>query len=389
MKQILLVHPQFRSIGGAEVVAIHMLQWLLERADARTTLLTFAPPDFKEIYRATGIFVAPDNLTVEAVSLPFRLERTRQSFELLKTVLLHRHARKLTGRFDVCVSAYNELDFGRSTKGFQYIHHPLFPDREKLREVGLLGTRTLRDAIPFFNDLYGGIVKLFVSGNNDFTKNITMVNSIFMQGIVKSLYGIESVVLYPGFLPDATSNVLPSWEDREFLFTSVGRISADKEILELLSLFRLLADAFPDARFVIAGRVAESAYFREVQQTAKHLRLPIRFMLDCPRDELDRLLKTTKIFIHPKANEHFGIAVLEAAHAGCLTFVPDSGGQREIVTPAILRFSNGGDLVEKVKKVLQEKDLRVRTLLGLKDGLQQFRLGAFRAGLDEIMGGTV
>ncbi|MGH2569248.1 MAG: glycosyltransferase, partial [Bacteroidota bacterium] len=137
---------------------------------------------------------------------------------------------------------------------------------------------------------------------------------------------------------------------------------------------------------VIAGRVADSTYFKRVRREADRLMLPIQFELDCSKEQLDSLLKMSKFFVHSKSNEHFGIVILEAANAGCLTFVPDSGGPREIITPSVLRFSTGQELVQNVNRILQNDELRASVLSEVRNSLIPFRLSSFRKGLSEIIG---
>ncbi|MGH2569530.1 MAG: hypothetical protein ACRDGA_14425, partial [Bacteroidota bacterium] len=234
MRKILFVHPQFRIIGGAELVALHMLQWFLQCAQTHVTLLTLIPPDIDEVFRSTGIRIVADNLKIQTISLPFHLERVQGRFALIQISFLHRQARKMSEQFDVCLSSFNELDFGRRAGGIQYIHFPILAERSKLQEYKMLGDKNIRDKIPLLNNLYRGAMKLMGSEGKGFTNNITIVNSKFIRDLVRSLYSIDSVVLYPGFLPDEETRDLPPWEQREFSFISVGRISPDKDTLQLL-----------------------------------------------------------------------------------------------------------------------------------------------------------
>jgi glycosyltransferase involved in cell wall biosynthesis len=57
------------------------------------------------------------------------------------------------------------------------------------------------------------------------------------------------------------------------------------------------------------------------------------------------------------AEEHFGIAVAEMVRAGCVVFVPDGGGQVEIVGQEDrLRYTSAADAVAKILQVMRDPD---------------------------------
>ena len=56
------------------------------------------------------------------------------------------------------------------------------------------------------------------------------------------------------------------------------------------------------------------------------------------------------------SEEHFGIAPAEALLGGCVVFVPDGGGQVDIVgAEARLRFASTEDAVDKIVGVLEDE----------------------------------
>ena len=79
---------------------------------------------------------------------------------------------------------------------------------------------------------------------------------------------------------------------------------------------------------------------------------------DLNRKELVSLVARHKYGIHGMENEHFGIAVAELVNAGCVTFVPKSGGQMEIVEDSRLMYLDVSDAVEKIRSVLESDDLQ-------------------------------
>jgi glycosyltransferase involved in cell wall biosynthesis len=65
------------------------------------------------------------------------------------------------------------------------------------------------------------------------------------------------------------------------------------------------------------------------------------------------LMARHKFGINGCKREAFGIAVAELVKAGCITFVPNGGGQTEIVDHPALTFENGDDAVRKIVAALQ------------------------------------
>jgi hypothetical protein len=65
-----------------------------------------------------------------------------------------------------------------------------------------------------------------------------------------------------------------------------------------------------------------------------------------------------KFGINGCESEAFGIAVAELVKAGCLTFVPNGGGQTEIVDHPSLTFENDDDAIHKIVSALESPALQ-------------------------------
>lgn len=381
MKSVLVVHPQFDVIGGAEVVAAQMLRWLLTKKNLVVNLLTLKAFPREQIVHSTGISIPTDRLTVTLAPCPAIVRNSVGRFELLKLAFLHRAARSLSVQFDLCISTYNEIDFGR--KGIQYIHHPSFASKPVLQQHHII-PESLN--VPF-SALYQKFIFL-VSGdtNQGFIDNHTVVNSLFMKDVVKDIYGIQANVLYPGFLADKRSSPAMKWEKREFRFLSVGRISPHKEYLRLLDIFKAVHKKYPKASFMIIGSEEDPRYANVVRRRALELGIPVQLKTNITKDELDTLMRTSKFFVHAKEYEHFGIAIVDAANFGCLTFVHDSGGQREIVDHIDMRYAHPEDFLVKIEILLKDQNRRNVALRQLQKHLSKFRAKAFYKGLENHVG---
>ena len=75
-----------------------------------------------------------------------------------------------------------------------------------------------------------------------------------------------------------------------------------------------------------------------------------------PRAELLSLMNRHKYGINGALDEHFGIAVAELVKSGSIVFVPNGGGQKEIVGAPELIYDGVDDAVAKIIAVVSEEN---------------------------------
>ncbi|MCZ4694009.1 glycosyltransferase [Ancylomarina euxinus] len=119
-----------------------------------------------------------------------------------------------------------------------------------------------------------------------------------------------------------------------------------------------LAGQYPDLKFVIMGGVSKNRidYLESLKHMASDQNLSnLSFYPNASRNDIDQILKKTLFYVFPAINEHFGITTVEAVLKGCIPFVHDSGGQKEIVPFDLLRFSDR-DFTDKFAELLSLKN---------------------------------
>jgi len=128
-----------------------------------------------------------------------------------------------------------------------------------------------------------------------------------------------------------------AFSDRENAIVTIGRFSPDKRQLEQV----LLAQKVPSMQFHIIGFTASEAYFQlcrsmvdEQQIENVHLHPNLAF------SDMIKYLQNSKYFLHTLINEPFGLTAVQAIVSGAIPLVHDSGGQRETVIDATLRYKN-------------------------------------------------
>jgi hypothetical protein len=152
-----------------------------------------------------------------AQAIPCRLPTP---LSLAKNSYLLSVARRLGGQYDAIVTADNESDFGRC--GIQCIHFPKFDPVRPSVDLRWYN----RSAIVA--DLYRRFATRLTGFSMERTRrNLSVVNSDFMDARVRALHGVETVTLYP---PIAVSLPAMPWERREDGFVFIGRISPEKRI---------------------------------------------------------------------------------------------------------------------------------------------------------------
>lgn len=379
MKKALVVHPDVTVIGGAEKVALHIISYLLEH-DWSVTLLTLFPVDFQAISKVTEFNLPPGDVHVLKAFCPSGIRKS-SALSLIRLAFLHRTAQKISHDFDLCISTYNELNFGKP--GIQYIHHPYWPERRLLHKNHTIWNRNVLDNHPLYEKMYRFVAHSIANNFSGFGQNRTLVNSKFIQGVVKSVYNIDSTVLYPGFLSDADFKKPDNL--RRFQLVVISRLTPDKNILELIHSFFRLSQKEPDARLFIAGYPGDPAYLESIRSLISRYGVPVELKTNITREEVTKLLQESQFYISTKKYEHFGISVLEAVTQGCIPLVHHSGGATEIVPFAGLHFDLFEELPDKIIGLRNNpRDLeKIQSSLFLH--IQKFHKKYFYKGLEQVI----
>jgi glycosyltransferase involved in cell wall biosynthesis len=113
-----------------------------------------------------------------------------------------------------------------------------------------------------------------------------------------------------------------------------------------------------DVHLHILGGLDDSPFAKKVQALASRHRDWVVLEGRVAGKEKCELMARHKFGINGRQREPFGIAVAELVKAGCITFVPNGGGQTEIVAHPMLTFKDQGDAVGKIQGVLSSLSLQ-------------------------------
>jgi len=341
--------------GGSEAAAMWGLQALTR--DRPVDLLTAGEPDLAEMNAAYGTAVDAQRVRIRQappIAEPVPGSRRINAGAALRAGRFQRFCRSAADEYDVLISAYNLCDFGMPAIHFigdfcwdaelraSYDAVPsdaarLIHRETPLRKAYLALAKQLRK--PSGRDLFAG-------------EDTIVANSKWTAGVLKDKYGVECEVVYPpvpGEFPDVP------WDEREHGFVCLGRVAHEKRIENVIEIVRRVRQLGHAVHLHLIGPIGDDPYGRKVRTLVEQHRdwiVPDGQRFGAEKAEL---LSRHRFAIHGRPGEAFGIAVAEQLKAGCIPFVPDSGGQTEIVDHDALCYGDPDDAVARIDGVLRDE----------------------------------
>lgn len=366
--RLLVVQPNLNPPGGAGLVATFALETL--RDEYEIQVLTWEPAEWATIDRFYGTTLSDTHIVTHGFSRALRrivaFDPDPDSFQ--RVGFLVRCAKRMCTAFDFTLSFCDEMDLGG--RGLQYIHYPWLENlyHELNAPQSLFHTLRLRyRPLQLISDFSFARMK----------QNVTLVNSDWIGARVQKLYGISTTTVYP---PVATNALHAAWDTRENGFLCIGRISPEKRlevVIEILARVRARGYAI---HLHLVGTRARNApsYYYEIRNLVQAHAEWIQLHENISRTELNQMLAAHRYGIHGHAQEHFGLAVAEMVCGGCIVFVPNDGGQVEIVggEPRLL-YASPEEAVEKIARVLQDENAQTELRAALAARAAQFSVERF------------
>ena len=372
--RVAVVHPHLVAGGGSEAGAMWTLQALQD--ESRLTLITLGRPDLESLNRKYGTTVDESKIEGRFLRLP---PGTRKRFDALRGFRLARYCRRHARDFDVMISAYNVMDFG--VAGIQGIADFSFDDalrRELHAESGEAGGGVYKASL--MRSLYLGLGRALAGGTGDgWKRNLTVANSEWTRDLLRERFGVASDVVYP---PVAGGFPAIPWNEREDGFVVIGRLVPEKGISRVIEILGDVRKEKP-VHLHIIGRRERSAHAREIGELCRRNRDWIHLEGEKYGPEKAEFLARHKYGISGCRNEAFGIAVAEMVKAGSLVWVPDGGGQKEIVAHPGLVYSDRDHAVSLILAALGEPAAAAALRYHLEARADLFSSGRF---VEEIRG---
>jgi glycosyltransferase involved in cell wall biosynthesis len=140
--------------------------------------------------------------------------------------------------------------------------------------------------------------------------------------------------------------------EKEIKLLYVGRISREKNLPELVEVFKELTALRKGIRLIVVG---DGPYLEEMKQALDGF--PVTFTGFLGGEDLPQAYASSDIFLFPSTTDTFGNVILEAQASGLPVIVTDQGGPQENLIPGRTGYVvRGGDKEGFLRAVLQLVD---------------------------------
>jgi glycosyltransferase involved in cell wall biosynthesis len=194
-------------------------------------------------------------------------------------------------------------------------------------------------------------------------------NSLFTKRLIKGLYGLDSLVLYPPVdISSLLKTDLLAKREPAVLVTKPRAISG-------ISILPEIVMKLPKTHFVVIGE-ADSVGSRIINCLKKR-GANIHYMGYVDTITKQRLFSKCTHYLQLGLNESFGITVIEAMAAGCVPVAPESGAIPEYLHENLF-YKDTDDAVGKIEAKVGADDVDLRSRL--RQASLKFEEKNFRAG---------
>ena len=341
-----LVSHHWMGRGGSEATAMWTLRALQHEFDV--TFVTASPVDWDDLNAAYGAEVIPELITLRrAPNLP--LVKRPERLIHLRLRQFERHCQSIAHEYDICLSAYNPIDFGRPA--IQLIGDFSFSE-EMRKRLYIHGESQFCHKDSWVRRAYIDMVSASGVKLRPLAErgDLILANSAWTVAQLDEFFGVrDAPIIYPPvILPKA-----PAESVRDpFGFVCLGRVVPEKEIERIVRILSAVRELGYPVKLRLIGNLDASPYSRRIAELIEqhsHWITPEGFL---DLDEKQAVLASQTFALHACRIEAFGIAVAEMASMGCVPFVPSSGGAGEIVSDPRLQFDDDADAMEKIIAML-------------------------------------
>ncbi len=145
---------------------------------------------------------------------------------------------------------------------------------------------------------------------------------------------------------------------------SVGRLSQEKGMDDLIKVFALVCKKYPDWKLQIVG---DGDCRSQIEELIKELGLEQKVILHGfkNRDEINKLLKDSSIYVMTSYTESFGLVLIEAQSFGlpCIAF-DSARGACEILTTGqngiLIKNRSVPEMAEAIDRLITDYDYRLK-----------------------------
>lgn len=200
----------------------------------------------------------------------------------------------------------------------------------------------------------------------------------YINNLVKSVENLDYFVLVSNELQEFYSKIvkpkciyIPNSLDEypkeassleENNIISIGRLSKEKGFLDLIDVFSLVSDIYPNWKLNIIGDGTEKT---KIEEKIQKLNLKDKVILHGYQDKkyINEILGQSSIYVMSSFSESFGIVLLEAFSYGipCICF--ENSGSKEIISNNwdgyLIKERNKEQMAKKICELIKDKNRRI------------------------------
>ena len=339
--KLLIIHPHLSIIGGSERLT-QILVYELEKKRKNIEILVLTGSRNKELFPETSKirFKLFKEAPVKAKNL--RIKKLIDAFLTLSEVMddfcPDAVLTMIQEPIYLVLSKIVKPNIGTAI----YIHFPFEEELTKDNVVEFI-------KMYRFPGFYEGFYK-FV--------DLKIANSNYTAKVLYEKFGLESNVVYPAIPWDFFKEKPSLDRDPGPSIISVGRFVPHKRFTILLKLFKdRIKPLIPEARLTIVGipdpRYAD--YYRKIVELADRIADVEVISRPLTPLEMAKLYRQSRVYVHLRIGEHFGMAPVEAMSQGTVPILPSKSGLAELLTHGVsgFKYEDDNELVTYILEVLK------------------------------------
>jgi len=375
-KSVGIFHLALTVAGGAEAKPLFIAEAL--KNDYDVTLITSHASSLEELNKYYGTHLSYEDVRIIIHPLSFILKRLK-GLVALRGALFSRFGRKLSDSFDLVISTSNMMNFEKP--GIQFMKGLGFSDAV-WRELGRSSESIIHKDNVFRRTYLSVVKRISLHSEKGFKRNLTIANSKWLAKLLEMRMGIKCRVVYP---PVMDGFIEFPWEKRCDDFVYIGRLAQEKRIEDIIEIASRLREKGSPLKLHLVGPHASRNYSSFLKDIAKKRGDWIIFEGLKYKDQKQAFLVKYKYGITAHPNEPFGISIAEMVKAGMIVWVPDGGGQVEIVDHPLLIYRDSNDAVEKIREIIGDRKKQEELRAHLGKMKNKFSIDIFKSEVKAIV----
>jgi glycosyltransferase involved in cell wall biosynthesis len=369
-----LIYTDLSPCGGAERLTLVTMQSLFQKG-LNFDFTTCVQPNIKRLENAYGSKIASIIDKADKINILQSLEES----------VINRAIQE--GNYDITINTHGDTlpfyhrSFSKNN-AITYCHFPSAKyhidsenleylrdirvggfsqiyDKQRLKNSGVpnLSLKTkqrIKRYFEFLRDRYDNLMK----------NTVVLTNSEYTREVIFNAFNIHPKILYPPVDVDTFRDEALNSPHREDVVLVVSRIAPDKQIEHAIDVARIMRSRGIGKAMIIVGNLHhyDHDYYQDLKKMIADYELSnfLSLQTNISFSKLIQLMRLTKVYFHPRIDEHFGISIVEAMASGLVPVVSDIGGHTEFV-PSKYRFhtlDHAADLIALAFKATSNSERR-------------------------------